>query len=168
MIEGTAGELATPGLIRWAPVRPQGVPGAGAVPIPSIDDGLFEFQAPVGDVIISVSDQAYVPRHKQVTVTFEGENQFEIELKPAMGMSLLLDNNGTSIPWDISWHPLIEPRENVLTRGRTGSGYRILVKEEGEYIVELPEMDGFYPVDLFPVMCVPGEVLEVVIPLEAE
>jgi len=168
LIEGTAGELATPGLIRWAPVRPQGVPGAGAVPIPSIDDGLFEFQAPVGDVIISVSDQAYVPRHKQVTVTFDGENQFEIELKPAMGMSLLLDNNGTSIPWDISWHPLVEPREKILTRGRTGSGYRILVKEEGEYIVELPEMDGFYPVDPVPVMCVPGEVLEVVIPLEAE
>ena len=168
LIKGTAGELATPGLIRWTPVRAPGVPGTGAVPVPAVDDGLFEFQVPVGDVILSVSDQAYVPKHKQVTVTFDGDNQFEMELEPAMGMALLLDDNGTSIPWDISWHPLVEPRNQVLTRGRTGSGYRILVKQPGEYMIELPEMDGFYPMDPFPVTCVPGEVLEVVIPLEAE
>lgn len=168
LIDEGGGELATPGLIRWAPVRPQGVPGAGAVPVPAIEDGLFEFQAPVGDVIISVSDQAYVPMHKQVTVSFEGENQFEIELTPAMGMSLLLDDNGTSIPWDISWHPLVEPRDQLLTRGRTGSGYRILVEQAGEYVIDLPDMDGFLPVDPFVVQCIPAEVIDVVIPLEAE
>ncbi len=168
LIAGGGGELATPGLIRWAPVRPQGVPGTGAVPVPAVEDGIFEFQVPVGDVIISVSDQAYVPKHLQVSVNFDGNNQFEMELEPAMGMILLLDDNGTSIPWDITWHPLVEPRRQVLTRGRTGSGYRILVSEPGEYTIELPFMDGFLPVDPFGIMCNQGGIQEVVIPLEVE
>ncbi len=171
LIENGGGELATPGLIRWAPVRPQGVPGAGAVPVPSVSDGVFEFQVPVGDVILSVSDQAYVPSHQQVSVTLDGVNDFEMELEPAMGMILLLDHNGTSIPWDITWHPLVTAAGHggrVLTRGRTGSGYRVLVSDIGEYTIDLPPMDGFLPVDPFGVQCIPSEVVEVLIPLEIE
>lgn len=171
LIQGGGGELATPGLIRWAPVRPQGVPGAGAVPIPAVEDGIFEFQVPVGDVIVSVSDQAYVPKHMQVSVNFDGGNQFEMELEPAMGLFLLLDDDGTSIPWDITWNPIVEAvghSGRILTRGRYGSGYRILVGEPGLYSLELPYMDGFLPVDPFEVMSAPGEIVEVLIPLEAE
>ncbi|OUU25630.1 MAG: hypothetical protein CBC13_01785 [Planctomycetia bacterium TMED53] len=171
LIAGGSGEFATPGLLRWAPVRPQGVPGTGAVPIPSVQDGVFEFQVPVGGVILSVSDQAYVPKHEQVSVTLDGMNEFEMELEPAMGVMLLLDQQGTSIPWDITWHPVVYANGHggrVLTRGRTGSGYRILVSEPGEYTVELPQMDGFLPLDPFGVQCIPSEVLDVLVPLEIE
>ena len=171
VLQGGGGQLASPGLVRWAPSRPAGVPGAGAVPVPATSEGVFDFQVPVGNVILSVSDQAYVPKHQQVTVNEDGANQFEIELEPAMGMILLLDEDGTSIPWDLTWHPVVNSdghEGKVLTRGRTGSGYRVLVSEPGEYTITLPYMDGFYPVDPFNIYCQPESILETLIPLEAE
>ena len=122
-------------------------------------------------MILSVSDPAYVPKHQQVTVNEDGANQFEIELEPAMGMILLLDEDGTSIPWDLTWHPVVNAdghEGKVLTRGRTGSGYRVLVSETGEYTITLPYMDGFYPVEPFNIFCQPETILETLIPLEAE
>ncbi len=162
---------AFPSLIRWAPLRPPGTPGAGAVPVGDAANGLFMFQAPVGNMIISCSDVNYRPTHQQVEVTMQGPNEFVLELEPAVGMRLYLEEAGTSVPWDLSWHPSVEAIGHdgvVVTRGRTGNGYRVLVSEPGQYLVVIPDLSGFLPVDPFPAMVVDGEVIEEVVEIQSE
>ncbi|MDE0959359.1 MAG: hypothetical protein OSB09_01115 [Planctomycetota bacterium] len=169
LADGTG--VATPSLIRWAPVRPPGTPGAGAIPVGSATNGFFQFQVPVGAVLISCSDVAYRPTHQQVQVTLSGPNEFTLPLEPAMGMRLFLDENGTSVPWDLAWHPAVSAQGHngtVVTRGRTGNGYRVLVSAPGLYLVTVPELTGFMPVDPFVVQAIEGNVVEELIQLESE
>ena len=169
LVDGSG--IATPSLIRWAPVRPPGTPGAGAIPIGSGINGFFQFQVPVGAVLISCSDVAYRPTHQQVQVTMSGPNEFTLPLEPAMGMRLFLEENGTSVPWDLAWHPGVSAQGHtgtVVTRGRTGNGYRVLVSEPGLYQVAIPDLTGFLPVDPIVVQVIEGVVIEEVIELESE
>ena len=163
--------VATPNLIRWAPVHPPGVPGAGAVPVGPGDNGYFEFQVPIGSVMLSCSDIAYRPKHQLEQVTLGGENAFTMLLEPAMGMILYLEEDGTSVPWDLAWHPTVQAQGHggtVVTRGRTGVGYRLLVSEPGIYVVEVPELPDFLPVNPVQVNVLPGVVIETVIEIQAE
>lgn len=163
--------VATPNLIRWAPVHAPGVPGAGAVPVGSGENGYFEFQVPIGSVMLSCSDVAYRPKHQVEQVTPGGDNAFTMLLEPAMGMLLYLEEQGTSVPWDLQWHPTIQAQGHggtVVTRGRTGVGYRVLVSDPGPYVVAVGQLPGFLPVAPFEVMVGPSEVLDTVIELESE
>ncbi len=162
---------ATPSLIRWAPVRPPGTPGAGAVPVGPGIGGFFQFLVPMGQVMISCSDVAYRPTHQQIQVTSGGPNEFTLPLEPAMGMRLFLEENGTSVPWDLSWHPQVVAQGHsgtVVTRGRTGNGYRILVSASGPYVVSIPDLPGFQPIDPFVITVIDGDVVEAVIEIESE
>ena len=163
--------IATPSLIRWAPVHPPGVPGAGAVPVGPGDNGYFEFQVPIGAVMLSCSDVAYHPKHQIEQVTIGGDNSFTMLLEPAMGMHLYLEEQGTSVPWDLSWHPTIQAQGHdgtVVTRGRTGVGYRILVSEPGLYEVDIGQLPGFLPVEPFPVNILASEVIEIVVEIQSQ
>ena len=157
--------IATPSLIRWAPVHPPGVPGAGAVPVGPGDNGYF------GAVMLSCSDVAYRPKHQIEQVTIGGDNSFTMLLEPAMGMHLYLEEQGTSVPWDLSWHPTIQAQGHdgtVVTRGRTGVGYRILVSEPGLYEVDIGQLPGFLPVEPFPVNILASEVIEIVVEIQSQ
>jgi len=92
-------------------------------------------------------------------------------LEPAMGMLLYLEEQGTSVPWDLQWHPTIQAQGHggtVVTRGRTGVGYRVLVSDPGSYEVAIGQLPGFLPVAPFEVMVGPSEVVDTVIELESE
>lgn len=163
--------VATPNLIRWAPVQPPGVPGSGAVPVGPGDNGYFELQVPLGSVMLSCSDIAYRPKHQIEEVTAGGENAFTMFLEPAMGMLLFLEEEGTSVPWDLEWHPTVQAQGHngsVVTRGRTGVGYRLLVSQPGLYSVTIPDLPDFLPVSPFQLDVPPGEVIETVVEIQAE
>lgn len=163
--------VATPNLIRWAPVHPPGVPGAGAVPVGPGENGYFEFQVPIGSVMLSCSDIAYRPKHQIEQVTIGGDNSFTMLLEPAMGMLLYLEEQGTSVPWDLTWHPSIQAQGHggtVVTRGRTGVGYRILVSDPGLYEVNIGQLSGFLSVEPFPVNVPASEVIEIVIEIQSQ
>ncbi|MGE4620402.1 MAG: hypothetical protein AAEJ04_11405, partial [Planctomycetota bacterium] len=163
--------VATPNLIRWAPLQPPGVPGAGAVPIGPGDNGFFVFQVPLGAVMLSCSDVAYRPKHQTEQIESGGDNAFTMLLEPAMGMLLFLENQGTSVPWDLTWHPSAAPQGHngsVVTRGRTGVGYRLLVSQPGAYELSFPIMSGFQQVAPFTVNVPAGLVVETLIEIEAE
>jgi hypothetical protein len=56
----------------------------------------------------------------------------------------------------------------VVTRGRTGNGYRILVSASGPYVVSIPDLPGFQPIDPFVITVIDGDVIEAVIEIESE
>ena len=171
VIAGTQ-EPATPNMIRWTPVREQGVPGTGALSVQPESTGgnVFLFEAPVGGVILSSSDAAYRPASRQITATLDGPNVFTFELQPAHGVSLHLYDLETPVPWDIGWHAHLSPLEGttgqVVTRGRVGISYRILVSSPGWYTLTLPEIDGFLPVDPMPVEILDGQIIDIDLPLQ--
>jgi len=165
---------ATPAVIRWTPGRETGVPGAGALSVTPVESGenVFVFAAPIGDVIISCSDDAYRPTSRQVAATLQGPNVFTLELEPAHGIHVLLFDGDTPVPWDIGWHAHLTAAEGssgqVVTRGRIGLEYRILVSVPGPYTLTIPEIDGFLPVPPQPVDVLEGQIFDVVIELVRE
>ena len=172
LVAGTA-EPAFPNLIRWTPARDPGVPGAGALTVPPENNSnVFLFDAPLGAVIISSSDSGFRPASRQLQLTPDGPNTFEFELQPAHGLSILLYDGETPVPWDIGWHAHLTPMEGtqgqVVTRGRVGINYRILVSNPGWYTLTMPEIDGFLPVAPLQVEVIESTILDVDIPLLRE
>ena len=172
LVAGTA-EPAYPNLIRWTPARDPGVPGAGALSVPPENNSnVFLFDAPLGAVIISSSDSGFRPASRQLQLTPDGPNIFEFELQPAHGLSILLYDGETPVPWDIGWHAHLTPMEGtqgqVVTRGRVGINYRILVSNPGWYTLTMPEIDGFQPVAPMQVEVIESTILDVDIPLLRE
>ena len=164
---------AFPNLIRWTPVRPPGVPGVGALPVTSEGGGnVFIFDAPIGSISISCTDAAFEPTYRQVQVIPGQDNVFNLELTPAIGVKIYLFDGETPIPWDIGWHPdfdAVEHNGTIVTRGRIGQAYRILVSQPGTYLLTLPnEMTDFIlpPPQLVEVLA--DEILDIDIPLESE
>ena len=172
VIKGTE-EPAYPALIRWTPTREAGVPGAGASSVfPITGTNVYQFDAPIGGVILSCSDSAYRPASRQLNVSLNGPNQFVFELEPAHGASLSLFDGDTPVPWDIGWHAHLTPMEGttgqVVTRGRIGIEYRILVSNPGWYTLSFPEIPGFLPVPDQEIEIFDGEISPIEIPLFRE
>ncbi len=172
LLAGTE-DPATPSMIRWTPARDAGVPGAGALSaMPEGPANYFVFDAPVGSVILSCSDGAYRPASREIEVTLEGPNVFTLELEPAHGIHVLLFDESTSVPWDIGWHANLTPVEGttgqVVTRGRIGIRYRILVSQPGWYTLTVPAIDGFLPVPPLEVEVLEGLISDVPVDLVRE
>jgi hypothetical protein len=173
LLAGTQ-EPATPSMIRWTPARASGVPGAGALAVPPVEGStnVFSFVVPLGDVIISSSDDAYRPASRQVTASLAGPNVFTLELQPAHGIHVRLFDGETPVPWDIGWHAHLTPQEGnsgqVVTRGRIGIEYRILVSVPGWYTLTVPEIDGFLPVPPQPVEVLEDQVIDIAVDLVRE
>lgn len=164
---------AMPNLIRWTPVRPPGVPGVGAIPVSSEGGGnVFFFDAPIGSISISCTDAAFEPTYRQVQVIPGQNNVFTLELTPAIGVRVYLFDGETPIPWDIGWHPdfdAVEHNGTVVTRGRIGQAYRILVSQPGTYLLTMPEeMTGFILPPPQMVEVTADEILDIDVPLESE
>jgi hypothetical protein len=163
---------ATPDVLRWTPVREAGVPGAGAVAISADPPGTnnFLFDAPLGGVIISCNDPAYRPASRQLTLTEGAPAVFTFELEPAQGLEIQLYDEDTLVPWDTGWHATMTPlpgtEGGVVTRGRVGVAYRILVSAAGWYTLNLPTIDGFLPPDPIEVQIFDGETTPLDVPLQ--
>ncbi len=166
-------EPASPLMIRWTPMREQGVPGAGALSV-TAEPGtnIFLFDAPIGGVILSCSDSAYRPASRQITLSESGPNVFTFELQPAHGVSLSLFDDQTPVPWDIGWHAHLTALEGttgqVVTRGRIGIQYRILVSNPGWYTLTMPDIDGFLPIPPQPIEILEGEIIDHEVLLQRE
>lgn len=170
VLQGT--EIAAdPSFIRWTPTRGPGVLGAGAQSVqPEPGGGLFLFDAPLGGIVVSCSDLRFRPTSEQVTLTADGPNLITLELEPAHGITVLLFDGDTAVPWDLGWHATLTAAlgtdGTVVSRGRVGIGYRILVSTPGNYALSIPPIDGFLPVAPIPVTIAEGEILDVEVGLE--
>ncbi len=95
---------------------------------------------------------------------------FTIELEPAQGLEIQLYAEDTLVPWDTGWHATMTPlpgtEGGVVTRGRVGVAYRILVSAAGWYTLNLPTIDGFLPPDPIEVQIFDGETTPLDVPLQ--
>lgn len=142
------GELADIARILWNPRRPEGVTGGSLESVDrDPDTGRFLFRAPRGEVVVRIHEPAYA-FFMETLVVGPGRSVHELELSRACGITLVLHDGETTVPWDHAWG-----MPHLARAGEEANGLRgmrpgaddlgITVAEPGAWQLTLPEIPGF-------------------------
>jgi hypothetical protein len=105
----------------------------------------WEFRAPQGEVMLSGSGLGYDHESQKVRVGL-GTNEFVLQLRGLTGLTVLLREGTTEIPWDPNVFPILDPAEGqqVYNSYISGSGALTLKKKEpGLYLLKVPELQDY-------------------------
>lgn len=148
---GTDAEIRT---IGWRPkTSPLDDGGSISSVEKNYENKLFEFMAPLGEIIVSISPDDYQDFEKNLNIQ-AGMNTFTFELERACGFHVFLKDGDTIVPCDFIelWHSFLNAVKEVKGEGSsTSCGYRsggliVKVSEPGRYRFKMPDIDGYLPI----------------------
>lgn len=133
-------------------------------PMQELGDGWYTFQAPAGQLQISVHPDGYV----WLLSTHEvrpGRNEFVLRVPRAFGIEITLKDGDTAVPWPDDAEVEIE---HVVSKSGAAywSGNKVAAEEPGEHTLTLNELDGFLPVPPQRVVIEPAKWTKVEIRLQ--
>lgn len=159
--------------ILWSCRRPEGITGGGLNSIRRGDEpGVFSFQAPAGEIDVSIHTPGYEPCREKMTAKSSERNALTLKAKRSCGLLVKVREAEQELPYAII-DKAIKVRDeggNDRVRGwsRDITGRRLILPEPGTYKVTVEKLAGYQPVEPVTVEVPPGQFVEHVVALERE
>jgi len=155
-------------MVSWHYKLPEGVSGWGSENAKRDQArDCFRIRAPVGTLLVQGSAKSFARKH----VDFDagpGTNELELRLEKLCGLTPLLRDGETLIPWGTDMRPELEPAEGQAPYNSWSHGQGAITLQRidpGMYTLKVPPIPGFEPVPDQLVRLEKGVVVEHVIQL---